>query len=382
MPRQITQIRVFIGSPGGLGAERGIFRDLVERTNTAHAEARGIQFKPVGWEDTVGGAGRPQALINSDLESCDYAVFVLHDRWGSETGTHTSGFHEEWELAQKLYDEKKLWNLILLFKDVDPAKLADPGKQLEQVLAFRDDITKGRKHLYKCFGRNGDFERVLESTLADWLRDGEQRRDSGALVFNGAASPFLSARSSASVSDRIEPGFDFWIAEMEKLEVEEPSNHAGVILFAKRAAGVAKNDLEWAMAAKAYGQALISMKIYGEAEKLFDQILTKIDNGSKLQGRPGDIIAECHFSTGYLLEKIGRNDESIKVYRALLDRVDDKSDDLIRLSAASSLLNMIFVYQRIGNSGARERIARELIDRFGGDDSIAIRKIVDRARNK
>jgi hypothetical protein len=33
-------------------------------------------------EDTLGGIGRPQELINEDLRQCDHAVFVWHDRWG------------------------------------------------------------------------------------------------------------------------------------------------------------------------------------------------------------------------------------------------------------------------------------------------------------
>jgi hypothetical protein len=126
--RQLTQYRVFIGSPGGLVEERNCFRSKLEKFSALHGEHRSALFHPVGWEDTIGGVGRPQALINEDLKQCDYAVFVLHDRWGTPTGSgHTSGTEEEWALAEGLYKANKIRNIALFFKDVDPRQLRDPG---------------------------------------------------------------------------------------------------------------------------------------------------------------------------------------------------------------------------------------------------------------
>jgi Domain of unknown function (DUF4062) len=100
-----------------------------------------VLFQPVGWEDTVGGAGRPQALINEDLKQCDYAVSVFRDRWGSPTGAgYTSGTEEEWALAEELYKLNTIRNIALFFKKVDARQLRDPGKQLEAVLSFKSRI--------------------------------------------------------------------------------------------------------------------------------------------------------------------------------------------------------------------------------------------------
>ena len=104
MSRSITQYRVFIATPGGLGDERKSFRKTLEDYTASDGEPRGVTFHPVGWEDTLGGIGRPQELINEDLRQCDYAVFVWHDRWGSPTGNATMvGTEEEWNLAEELY---------------------------------------------------------------------------------------------------------------------------------------------------------------------------------------------------------------------------------------------------------------------------------------
>ena len=150
MPKHLTQYRIFIGSPGGLDEERNCFKDRLGTYTALNAEHRGVLFHPVGWEDTLGGAGRPQALINEDLKQCDYAVFVLHDRWGSPTGGgYTSGIEEEWALAEALYKNNTIRNIALFFKRVDQRQLRDPGPQLDKVLAFRKQIEAGKRYLFK-----------------------------------------------------------------------------------------------------------------------------------------------------------------------------------------------------------------------------------------
>jgi hypothetical protein len=71
MSRSITQYRVFIATPGGLDDERKSFRKTLEDYTASDAEPRGVTFQPVGWEETLGGPGRPQGLINDDLKECD-----------------------------------------------------------------------------------------------------------------------------------------------------------------------------------------------------------------------------------------------------------------------------------------------------------------------
>ena len=150
VPRQITQLRVFIASPGGLREERERFRTALEKFSRNLGSDRSVWFEPVGWEETIGGVGRPQAIINEDLKSCDYAVFVLHDRWGSPSGgAYTSGTEEEWTLAEQLYRDGQIRNIALFFKSVDPAKLSDPGDQLKPVLAFKEKIEREKRYLFK-----------------------------------------------------------------------------------------------------------------------------------------------------------------------------------------------------------------------------------------
>ena len=171
MSRQLVEYRVFIGSPGGLGDERKFFREKIIHFNEVHGNPSGIVFAPIGWEDTLPGVGRPQGLINEDLRKCDYAVFILHDRWGSPTGSCTSGTEEECELAQELYTANQIRNICLFFKNVDAGKLADPGPQLDKVLAFKRKIESERKHLFQRYADCQQFCEILERHLAKWVQD-------------------------------------------------------------------------------------------------------------------------------------------------------------------------------------------------------------------
>ncbi len=113
--------------------------------------------------------GRPQALINEDLKQCDYAVFVLHDRWGTPTGGgYTSGTEEEWALAEELYTANAIRNIALFFRKVDPRQLRDAGKQLEAVLAFKKRIEEGKRYLFRQYETVDQFADALEGHLARW----------------------------------------------------------------------------------------------------------------------------------------------------------------------------------------------------------------------
>jgi hypothetical protein len=59
MPRQLVEYRVFIGSPGGLVEERGLFREKIAKFNEIYGSPVGVVFAAIGWEDTLPGMGRP-----------------------------------------------------------------------------------------------------------------------------------------------------------------------------------------------------------------------------------------------------------------------------------------------------------------------------------
>jgi HEAT repeat protein len=165
----ISQRRIltaFIGSPSDLGPERSAARSLIDEINRVIRDL-GWQIDLLGWEDTLPGASRPQELINDDIRRCDLFIGLLWHRWGSPTGRYSSGFEEEYELARELASEAEQIEIWLFLKDIDPDRLADPGEQLDQVLAFRRRVEEQRDVLYKPFS---DVDHLLVSLRESLLR--------------------------------------------------------------------------------------------------------------------------------------------------------------------------------------------------------------------
>jgi len=166
---QRTLLNVFIASPGDLNQERERFRNVLGEVNTLKAHSLGLHLEPLGWEDTVPGKGRPQALINADIERADLFVLALWTRWGTPSGAYSSGTEEEFELARQLHQAVGKPEMWVYFKDVPPAMRADPGEQLQKVLAFRQRIQDERSFLYRTFIDSDDWTSQLKLHLARWL---------------------------------------------------------------------------------------------------------------------------------------------------------------------------------------------------------------------
>jgi len=178
MPEEIALYRVFIATPGGLEAERRVFTRVLNNYSTAEAIPRQALFFPVGWEDTLAGVGRPQELINQDLDRCDCFVLILWDRWGTPPGgdpRYTSGTEEEFRRAMEHFRDPNhsLKQIVVLFKQVDPQRLQDPGVQLQRVLAFRAELENSRNLLFSTFSEGTELEERLRGELGAWLRKHE-----------------------------------------------------------------------------------------------------------------------------------------------------------------------------------------------------------------
>ena len=137
-----TIIKVFLASPGDLVDERKAAKRIVDEENQNHAIPEGYQFELVGWEDTVAQHGRAQAVINRDLDQCNYFIGVLWKRWGSppgpEGGSYSSGFEEEYELSEARFKATGKPVISLLFKSISDAERSDAGPQLQKVLDFKN----------------------------------------------------------------------------------------------------------------------------------------------------------------------------------------------------------------------------------------------------
>lgn len=164
-------VKVFLASPGDLAEERKAAKAIAEDFNSQLADALGYQVELVGWEDTLPGVGRPQEIINRDLDGCDLFVGMLWKRWGTPPGTepYTSGFEEEFNRSMIRNAKEGRPEINLLLKDLDAASLADPGDHLKKVIAFKDQVFAERKLLAGTFSDIRDFEAKFRRCIQGYV---------------------------------------------------------------------------------------------------------------------------------------------------------------------------------------------------------------------
>jgi HEAT repeat protein len=162
-------IRVaFIASPDDVADEREAAKEVIQDLNKSLRKNH-WQIDIVGWEDTAPGVGRPQELINKDLDACDIFIGILWRRWGSQTGKYSSGFEEEFERAIGRASETGSPQVWLAFKQIDPEFLKDAGEQLQKVIVFRQKQIEQKQVLYHEFSNIEQWKSLLRNWVLEYV---------------------------------------------------------------------------------------------------------------------------------------------------------------------------------------------------------------------
>lgn len=172
MPSTRQILRVFLASPGDLQEERKAIRDVVTQFNRDWADYLGYHVELVGWEETIAGYGRPQQLINQDLDQCDLFIGMISKRWGTppdHEGDYTSGFHEEFELSIARRERTQNPEISLFFKQIPDEFMADPGEDLKKVLNFREKIVADKKIFFREFATVRDIEVLARECMTAYV---------------------------------------------------------------------------------------------------------------------------------------------------------------------------------------------------------------------
>jgi tetratricopeptide (TPR) repeat protein len=406
MSRSITQYRVFIATPGGLGAEREAFRNTLEAYTASDAEPLRITFHPVGWEATLGGVGRPQERINDDLRQCDYAVFVWHDRWGLRTGKRKMvGTEEEWKLAEKLYESGQVRNIAVFFKNVDERQMRDPGPQLKRVLAHKTRIEKQKRYLFKSYDQPDAFREEIRKHLAQWLRDHVKGASGTAIAgfisadgslaaiegpdvatFSGAVGAGLGTAGAPTIappapslvaSDAHMPNFRFWIEETKRLlkpGAAETATYSDALFCARKALASGASDLERAEAKYALGDCQIRLNKPADALATFSEIAADFDSASDTDRHAWQ--AKALFAKGFTLGELGRSEDAIAVYDDVIARFGQASELALRERVARALFNKGVRLGKLRRSEEEISVYDDVIARFGEASELALREKV------
>lgn len=152
MPSQITNYRIFLGSPSDLLDDRIAVEETINELNLTFGPQNGIHLELVRWE-THSAPGvsskHVQKLINKDVGAYDLFIGLLWKKFGEPTDEYESGTEEEFSNAYKMFQEnpQKL-QILFYFKnslfsldDIDP-------DQLKKIKEFKYDIGCNKNVLY------------------------------------------------------------------------------------------------------------------------------------------------------------------------------------------------------------------------------------------
>jgi len=179
MPRQVTQIRIFVASPGDVSAERDTLAEVVEDLQHGIGQEKDLALELVRWESHAYPAmGEPQGVINRQLEPYDIFVGIFCHRFGTPTSTAGSGTEEEFRRAYASWERTGSPPILFYFCERPlTAKARADLEQMGRVLDFRKSLRGSG--LYWTYTTVEDFKRKvrrhLEKTLRELLSAGSHR---------------------------------------------------------------------------------------------------------------------------------------------------------------------------------------------------------------
>jgi conflict system STAND superfamily ATPase len=186
----VLHLRVFVSSPGDVGAERGVALAVAERLQF---EFRGhIKLDTYLWERSLLRATDTFQAQIVDIRDADLALFILWARMGTplplsefsrpDGSQYASGTEYEFERAREGYEEKQSPEILCYLKTAevslsmkDRELRAQQVAELDAVSTFVDGWFRNADGTYKSafynFEKTVQFEELLEIHMRDWIRE-------------------------------------------------------------------------------------------------------------------------------------------------------------------------------------------------------------------
>jgi hypothetical protein len=188
--QDIPKLRIFVSSPGDVGAERAVAVAVTERLQL---EFRGlVDLETYLWERTVLRATDTFQAQIIDIQDADLAIFILWSRIGTplpieqfkraDGSQFGSGTEYEFERAREGYESTGRPDLLCYLKtDEVRFSLRDREErqrrnaELDSVGAFIDRWFRNADGTFKSafysFEKTAAFEELVELHLRDWIRE-------------------------------------------------------------------------------------------------------------------------------------------------------------------------------------------------------------------
>ena len=183
MPESITELSIFVASPGDVSKERKALDSVVAEINRTVGAAEEFRLVLKKWETHARpAAGRAQAVINQQLGPSDIFVGIMWKRFGTPTGKAGSGTEEEFDVAYAQWKRKRTRKPEIMFYFRESKfypKTAAETRQFAAVQAFREKVqAKALTWTYPSTARFSDVVRphLVEAARAVMARTPARRR--------------------------------------------------------------------------------------------------------------------------------------------------------------------------------------------------------------
>ena len=149
MPREITQLKVFVSCPGDVETEKQRVQVVCDEINQDHSDRCNVSLIMCEWRSSVIPQFGPriQQIINDQIGEYDVFIGIMWGRFGTPPGAknpHTSedyesGTEEEFQLAYDRWRQNGEPLMNFYFKKAAAVSLSEI-ETLRKVLEFKEKL--------------------------------------------------------------------------------------------------------------------------------------------------------------------------------------------------------------------------------------------------
>lgn len=164
--------RLFVASSSDVKEERELFVRVIDELNRTIGRDLDVYVELIRWEtDVAPGMGRPQAIINRLVDTCDIFVGIMWRRFGIPTGEFDGGTEEEYVRAFNRRSDFGRPEILFYFgeKPIIPPATVLEAEQLLKVARMRERLEGSS--LVGTFNGAADFEHKVRIHLHTTLRE-------------------------------------------------------------------------------------------------------------------------------------------------------------------------------------------------------------------
>ena len=154
----MTLINVFLGAPGSLSEEQGVFHEAVGACNQEQGLALGTLYVPL----CVSRKAHAQGVIDENIHACSYYLLAADNTLGISGNT----FEHDWWVARQCCADAKspMREAVALFKRQPEGRPPDPV-----VEKFRTSLAAADGPRCFDFRDAAEFRAIVRGLLAEWL---------------------------------------------------------------------------------------------------------------------------------------------------------------------------------------------------------------------